>query len=367
MKCLNDAQIQAVADREAADDIRRHAASCTGCGDRVRDREKAMAAILQTLDVHAALPPHVGRQIERAFTEDTTRGATRLRDGAAPRRSWRPAVWSAAAVAAATVIAVLFIAPMIKGPATVSAAEILAASADRLAHPVAAGVEFLEYELILDGVPREMMPDHADGVYRIRKVIDHDTPGRYRFATYAADGRLLLSSIAQDPAAGTRVVMIRLDDQVYRFNFAVPESRVPSLPELERLHMEASVAMMQASREQMLQVIETGTRKLYQVEVPSAETTNVNAVWDLTRARVLIDAEDYRIEEFSVSGTFLKQPYSVSYKLIGRGTGVQIEPDPFTVPHEPGEIQLEGPGTATPPRDALVLALRELAKARQAR
>ena len=33
MKCLNDAQIQAVVDREAADDVRQHAESCGDCGD----------------------------------------------------------------------------------------------------------------------------------------------------------------------------------------------------------------------------------------------------------------------------------------------------------------------------------------------
>ena len=39
-------------------------------------------------------------------------------------------------------------------------------------------------------------------------------------------------------------------------------------------------------------------------------------MWDLTEARVLIDARDYRVTEFAVSGSFLKQAYSLSYKLI---------------------------------------------------
>ena len=107
-------------------------------------------------------------------------------------------------------IAVLFIAPMIRESDNGVGSGVLAASADRLAAPVTAGVEVLDYELVLDGVPRELMPDHANGAYRIKQVIDHDTTGRFRFTSYTADGQLL-SSIAQDPTQGRRVMLIRLE------------------------------------------------------------------------------------------------------------------------------------------------------------
>ena len=63
---------------------------------------------------------------------------------------------------------------------------------------VARAIEVLEYELVLDGVPKEMMPDQADGTYRVWQAIDHGVPGRFRFASYTADGRML-TSIAEDP------------------------------------------------------------------------------------------------------------------------------------------------------------------------
>jgi hypothetical protein len=368
MKCLNDAQIQAVVDREAADDARQHAESCARCTDRVRERETLAAAVVQAINVPADVPPGVSRRVQLALSEGSSRGATRLRAGAASNDSARRALWSLAAVAVATLIAVVFVAPMVKGPATVSAAEILARSASRLAERVTSGVERLEYELTLDGVTREMMPDRQNGSYRVKQAIDHDAPGRYLVATYDPDGRLL-SSIVQDPANNRRVVSVRLEDIPFRFEFTLPESLTLSPPEVERLHMEASVAMMQASGNQQLQVVESGSGRQYRIDVPHVSAETAGAVWDLAEAQVVIDASDYHIVEFAVKGTFLKQPYSVSYRLISRAvaTGAAVEPGVFDMPEDSTAITIKGEGTAIPARDVLVVALGELARVKQAR
>jgi hypothetical protein len=367
MNCLKDIEIQEVVDNEAADDVRLHAASCARCGGRVRERALRMSAIRDATTPDVDVPPRLARRIERALAEGPVRGATRLTEDARPVR--RRAFWSGAAFAAAMLIAILFVAPMFRGPSTVSAAEILAKSATRLAERVTTGVEILEYELTLEGVPREMMPDHLDGAYRMKQVIDHDTPGRYFLATYGPDGRLV-SSIAQDPAANRRVMTIRIDDQPYRLEFSLPESLALTPPEMERLHMEASVAMMQASGNQLLQVIDTNAGRQYRIEVPRVDAdATTNAMWDLAEAKVLIDASDYHIVEFAVKGTFLKQPYSVSYRLIRRVIAEQgeVSAGDFAVPADARAIEMRGEGSAIPVRDALVVALRELAKARTAR
>jgi hypothetical protein len=255
---------------------------------------------------------------------------------------------------------------LVKGPATVSASEILAKSASRLAERVT-GIESLEYELVLDGVTREMMPDRENGTYRVKQVIDHDAAGRYLMASYDPRGRLL-SSIVQDPAANRRVVSVRLDDVPYRFEFTLPEHVTLSPPEVERLHMEASVAMMQASGNQQLQVIESGLGRQYRIEVPHVSAETAGAVWDLAEAQVVIDAGDYHIVEFAVKGTFLKQPYSVSYRLISRtvAAGAAVEPGVFDMPEDSTAITIKGEGTAIPARDVLVVALGELARVKQA-
>ena len=365
MKCLTDAQIQAVVDREAADNVRQHAESCGPCGDRVRARQALAAAVAAAINAPAVAPPGVSRRIHLALSEGSSAGATRLRADVAPRGPSRP-LWAMAAVAAATLIAVVFIAPLVRGPATVSASEILARSASRLAEQVT-GVELLEYELTLDGVTREMMPDHENGTYRVKQVIDHDTAGRYLLATYDPKGQRL-SSIVQDPAANLRVVSARVEDIPYRFEFTLPANVTLSPPEMERLHMQASVAMMQASGNQQLQIVDSGSGRLYRIEVPHVSAETSGAVWDLAEAQVIIDAQDYHIVAFAVKGTFLKQPYSLSYRLIERAitAGTAVDPGVFDLPEEPGAITIKGEGTAIPARDVLMLALGELARVKQA-
>ena len=366
MKCLNDAQIQAVVDHEADDSLREHAASCGRCGDRVRTRGALAAAVAQAINEPAGLPAGVSHRVQQALSRESSPGATRLRAGAT-RRPSRRAWWSVGAVAAATLIAVVFVAPMVKGPATVSASEILAKSANRLAERITAGVESLEYELTLDGVMREMMPDHQNGSYRMKQVIDHDIAGHYLVATYDPDGRLL-SSLVQDPANNRRVVSVRLEDTSYRFEFTLPENLMMSPPEIERLHMQASVAMMQASGNQQLQVIESQSGRQYRIEVPHVSAETPGAMWDLAEAQVVIDAGDYHIVEFAVKGTFMKQPYSVSYRLIDRTVtdGSVLGAGAFDLAQDPLAITIKGSGTAIPARDVLVAALGELARVKQA-
>jgi len=380
MSCLNDALIQSIVDGEAVvgdkdgeavvgdqdGDARAHLASCARCQMRVRERETVMQAIGQSMSMPADLPPDTRLRVERTLAEASRAGATRLRENRAARWSWPRALWSAGAVVAATLIAVVFVAPTINSPATVSAAEILAKSATLLATRASTGVEVLEYELALDGVPREMMPDHADGIYRMKQIIDHDVSGRYLVATHGPDGQLI-SSVAQDPASRRRIVAVLIDDQPYRFEFSVPEGVVLSLPEMERVHMQASIAMMQASGDKRLEVIDTPDGRRYRIQVPQVSAQTSTAVWDLTEASVVVDASDYHIVEFAVKGTFLKQPYSVSYKLIARTIGAHLSADAFEVPRDPRAIDIEGEGSAIPARDVLVASLREYARLRTQR
>ncbi len=127
MTCLNDIQIQALADGEAGADAGRHALECAACAARVKARAALMASIERSIDVPVNVPASLARSIEGSFGAGIkeARGATRLL-ATDSRGKW---LYSAAAVAAATLIAVLFIAPAIKQPgSTVSASEILAKS-----------------------------------------------------------------------------------------------------------------------------------------------------------------------------------------------------------------------------------------------
>jgi len=366
MKCLDDAQIQALADNEAVADVRAHAASCARCAARLDSRRAAIEGAVRALDLPAPMSPMLQQRVEQAVVSSSPLGATRLRETSVPRPRWHRAAWSGLAVSVATLAVVLFVVPMVKSRATVSAAEILAKSANRLAQTTSAGVELLEYELVLDGVPREMMPDKTNGTYRVSQVLDHNSPGHFRYSSFGPDGRLL-TSIAQDPVTRERISVIRVDDQRYRFEFVLPTGDVPSLPEIERLHMQATVALMQASGQQVLQTVDSVDGPLYRIEVPEVSGVPAGAMWDLSRAEVLIDAKDFRIMALSARGTFLERPYSLSYRLITRSVVGSVSPDVFTVPSEPGEIVMTGESSASPATDVVLAALRELARAKGVR
>jgi hypothetical protein len=371
MPCLNEIQIQAVADGESGASERAHVATCGACAGRVARRQQQVADLERTVNPSGALPGPLAERVGAALAAGAG-GATRLRS--TPGRGRRPARWvySGFAVAAATLVAVLFVIPaMRKRDATVSAAEILARSASQLAATPANGIESLVYELTLGGVPREMTPEYAttDGVYRVKQVIDHATPGHYLIATYDASGTQL-SAVAQDPSAGRRVMAMRVDGQPYRFEMTLPAGPTLSVPDIQRLHMQASVALMQASGNQRLQTLDTPDGPAYRIDVPSLSAATPAAVWDLTEAHLVVDATDFHVVEFAVKGALLKQPYSFSYKLLTRDLlGADgAAPDTFDVPLEPGAIVLRGgDGSAVPAADAFLTALRELARARQGR
>ncbi|HET7698082.1 MAG TPA: hypothetical protein VFK57_20375 [Vicinamibacterales bacterium] len=371
---MNDHHIQALADGEATDEIRAHAASCADCAGRVRARVALMRQMRDALAPPVAVPASLTARVDARLAADASQrpaGATRLRRQASAgirlphaRRGW---VYGASA-AAATLIAVLFVAPVLrKTDSTLSASAILARSASQLSASVTGGIELLEYELVLDGVPKEMMPDSSDGTYRIRQAIDHNVRGRFRFASYAPDGGMV-TSIAQDPQTRRRVTSLLVDGQPYRFEVSLPAKDAGlSLPEMERLHMEASIGMMQASGTQVVETIDGPHGKLYRIEVPRVAGPGTSPVWDLTEARVLIDARDYRITELSVSGSFLKQPYSLSYRLISHSVVASVPAEAFAVPKRAGEIVIGGEGSPIPSHDVVMLSLRELTRLKQGR
>lgn len=370
MTCLNDIHIQALADGEGTDAMRAHVAGCDGCAHRLRDREAALAELRGAVDPAVNVPAALAARIRTGLESHGTRvdGATRLRGatGASvhPERKW---LYGALAVAAATLVAVVFVAPAIrKTDATVSAAEILARSANQLSAQ-GGGIEVLEYQLVLDGVPKEMIPDQVGGAYRIWQAIDHNVPGKFRFASYTPDGRMF-SSIAEDPSTHRRVAAFSAEGQAYRFEVTLPDgARNLSLPEMQRIHMQASIAMMQASGNQLLETVDGPNGKLYRIEVPSVSGPGTNPVWDLSEARVAIDARDYSVVEFAVRGAFLKQAYSMSYKLLKHQVGATLDASAFSVPNQLGEILISGEGTDVPAQDVLLLSLRELRKLQPAR
>ena len=63
MTCLNDIQIQALADGETDGAAAAHAAACAHCGARLQERRLLMAAIERSIDVPVPVPMATARRV----------------------------------------------------------------------------------------------------------------------------------------------------------------------------------------------------------------------------------------------------------------------------------------------------------------
>jgi hypothetical protein len=357
-KCLDEARIRAAADGEATEIERRHVEGCAECSARVAAADRAfhefgaMASRLQP-------PSNLATRVERTLTADHPRaGATTLRE--APSARWGSRLWATAGLVAAGVLAVVFFLPPLDAPGTLSAAQILDRSLRTMT--AAEGTELREFDLELQ-LPR-IAAQYA-GTYRIERLVDHTT-GRYRFVRYAPDGAVL-DAISEEPAAGLRMAVVRLDGQTFAFRFAVDPGQSLALPELERNHVEATIRILQASAGQTVSEVETPGGRQYIVELPQVAEAGASGFWELSRARVVVDAADFQMRELTAAGSYMSEPFSVSFQLRRRTVrpSAEVPPDQFQIPLDADAIVIDAPGTGDVGHDVLAAALRELARSRQ--
>jgi hypothetical protein len=372
--CLNDARIRAYADNEATDTERQHVDRCADCRARVEGAGRAIedfGAMVSSLPVPVSLAKRIASTLtigDGASQRDRD-GATTLRD--APGRPWWSHLWMpAGAAAAAAVLVFLFVMPAVDAPRELSAAEVL----DRSLHTMrpSSGTELVEYDLTLQ-VPGvvpfadEDITSLRNGTYRIAQLIDHDAGGRYRMSRYAPDGTLL-GAISEDPVAGLRHVLVSVDGQLFDFEFAVDPSSFTSLRALQQQHVEMGIRVLQSIASQMVTEVDHGTQKRYVVELPQAVAPSAAGLWQLDRARLVVDGADFEILEASASGSYLGEAFGLSLRLHRRELrpASSVRPEDFDVPRDPSALRIEAAGTDDLARDILLSALRELARARRA-
>ena len=350
MGCLNEQAVQAVVDGEASDQIRQHAASCDRCAHRVAERRRDIATLMALGESGDRVPSQLDARVRRALASPHVAGATALRPASAGPR-WRLAPLGAAlATAAAVAIVVFAILPRFGAPTSLSAAEVLNRSLQTLT--TAHGVERLEYELIVSGI--------ADGTHRIEHLIDHDRPARYRLSTVGPDGSVQFA-VAQDPVTGRRSQLARVDGRNYIVN--VPgTTTLPSMPQMAEAQLQAVITMMQATSDQKLSIVHAADGLQYVVEIPPVIPSGGAAALDIYQARTVIDGTDFRIREFQANGALLKQPFTVSFRLIRRELSESVPPEAFSIEPAPGDEVLEGEPSDEPWVDVLGAALREIAR-----
>lgn len=357
MRCLSDVELQACADGEGSQAAAAHAARCDRCRERLEQIRDEMGRIAAVVDGAGEIPPRLNARVRESIAaHQVVRGSTRLRAPAAAAMWRRPAFISALAILAVITVTVFGILPRFGSPTTLSASQVLGRSLETLAS--ADGIEILEYELMADGIAR--------GSWRIHLVIDHDQPTRYRAITFGPDGEIQ-AAISQDPVRQRRAQLFRVDGRNYIVNVTPLPKPILSLPQMATALAETVITMMQATSDQKLTVVEGPEGRRYVIEIPPLMATNTVATLDLQRARTVVSANDFRLQEFEASGTLLKQPFSISFKLLQHlvlGGNVQMTPDPFELQTGPGDVVLEGVPTDHPFEEALITIIRELARSR---
>lgn len=352
MRCLNDVEIQQLADGEAAVELVAHAKHCARCASRLDERRTLMVTLAAAVPADVPSPALASRVRDAVYAP--ARGATVLR----PSWGTRKPLWaSAVATAAAAAVIMFVVLPRVDAPATLSAARILDRSLERMTGGT--GVELLEYELVLSSDYRRRV-GLSEGPYRIVQVFDRSNPARYRLAQFDRND-VLVSATAQDPARGRRTEMRRVDGR----NFIVHVTSLPgpmvSLPQLLQTQAESILRLMQLEADEHLSVLEDSNGAHYVIELPELPPASAGAPLVLHRARVDIDARDFRVREFFGSGALLGLPFEVSFKLISQIKTASITPAEWEIEQGPDDVVIEGDGVGEAD-DSMMVVLRELGR-----
>lgn len=358
MRCLTDAELQAVVDDEATGTSLAHAAGCESCGRRLDVRRQQMAQLAALVAAAGDASPALEARVRHAVTSaPPVRGATALRSS--PVRSRRPLWASALATAAAIAFVVFAVLPKLGAPTSLSASQIIGRSLERMAG--GQGVEILEYELVLTSTFQHN--GLSEGPFRIYQAFDRGNPGRYKFEQYDPDGVLQTAS-SQDPARRRRSELIRVDDRNYIVNVTSLQDPLLSIPDLVQAQAESVLKMMQITSDEHLTVVEGPEGRQYVIEMPPMPPVTGAVPLELQGARVVIDGGDFRVREFAASGVLLKQPFDISFTLIQQVKAATLAPMDWEIAVGPDDIVIEGDASGHPLGDVMNIVLRELGKTR---
>ena len=353
MRCLTDAELHAVAAGESNATATAHVSHCDHCRERLDTLRLTLADL--TRIVNGVNLPHASAMRIRQSIESghLVRGSTSLRPAPAAFR-WRPML-SALAMAAALALVVFGMLPRFGAPTTLSASQVLGKSLQTLSNN--SGIEFLEYELFVDG------PMH--GTWRIEQVIDHRKPTRYRVAAYSKDG-VLQNAFSQDPDRGQRSELTRIDGRNYVVQVNGLPSLMPSAPQMVQALIEASISIMRETSDPTLTVVAGATGTQYVIEIPAANGTPSAATMELQQARAVVNGADFRLQAFEATGTIFRQPLSVSYKLLRQQVRNPADVPATEFQIQPGatDVLLRGDPSNHPPGEFVTTIVRELAAAR---
>ncbi len=344
-RCLNEHEVQALADGEGTTGQRAHVDGCASCRDSVTRRRRVLNRIVgasASIDMNDAARAAIRARIANA----PATGATTLRH-VTRRPRW---TWTVPFAAAAAVLVYFVVLPGIDRRTTVSAAEILGRSQAALSAPLT-GLEFLAYDLELGGALSDLLPSEQSGRFEVHEFVDHDHAGRYKIVKLAPDGRIVAGA-ADDTERGTRTRYMRVNGRGFllRFNGAAPTAL--SIVALKKSALQLFISLMQTSSAQSMREIDRAGEHCYEISVPGLSVPSTSLL-RLDRARAVITAADSRLVEFSAGGMMSGQPFTIGFALRLRQYDNGMGNVDFDLSPEAGDVVLEGDATANPLWDVL--------------
>ena len=350
--CLNESELQAVADNEAETAHRVHVECCAVCAEKVAAR-RALTNRVVNAATSVEMDGGTRGRLRTRLIDAPAAGATTLREvRKAPR--W---AWGLPLAAAAALLIYFVVVPGIDRQTTVSAAEILGRSQAALSAPVS-GLEFLQYDLEIGGALGDLLPAEQAGRFTVHELIDHDHQGRYRIVKLAPDGRIV-GGAADDTLRGTRTRYIRVDGRGFLLRFEGAAPTALSLVGLKKSAMQIFIGLMQMSTAQSMREIDRAGEDCYEITIP-AVSVPATALMSLDRARAVITSADSRLVEFSAAGTLSGQPFTIDFaqriRMVdvsgAEASGIPLS-ETFELTAEPGDVVLEGDATKSPLWDVL--------------
>ena len=350
-RCLNDSELQAVADTEAPPEHSAHAEHCPRCAERLAARIRLTARAM-TAAGSGELPPRGRDAIRSRLDAGPAAGATTLR----PVRTIPRWAWGVPVAAAAAIILLMVVVAGIDRQTTVSAAEILGRSQTALT-AATSGIEVLTYDLDLAGVLADLVPDEQSGRFTVQELVDHDHDGRYRIVKLAANGEMV-GGAADDPLRGTRARYMRAHGRGFLLRFVGAEPTALSLPALKRTALQTFIGFMQASSTQTLREVQRNGEACYEIDIPGSSVP-AGTPLALERARAVVTVTDARLVEFSVAGRVADRPFTIDFALRSRQLrpAAAAQDSDFDITAQPGDVVLQGNASNNPIWDVVARAL----------
>ena len=357
MRCLTDIEVQAVVDGEASDELRAHADACEACRTRVDERRDQMETIASLIDADGMPSAALESRLRHAMRDvGNVRGATVL-------RARRPSAWrnvglvsapaTAAATAAVIALVVYGVLPRLGAPTTLSASEVCLDRCNDLERPGRRAARIRSGDGRHDGWPSGHPPGH-------RSRQPASLQGRL-----VSPGRDDCHSDQSGPGATAAVAALsRRRHQLHRpsrrhshAGAVDPADGTGTGRDQHRHHAGKIRSATDDRRRSEWTAIHRGDS--------TGDAAESTATLDLFSARAVISGTDFRIQEFTATGTMLRQPFSVSVKLrTHEYIGGAATDESLRITPGPDDIVLEGQADEDPVTELMTTVLRELGRAR---